>query len=481
MQPMKIGNAELLPSKATVAPNPVSGQAPASGDFRVKWADALTHAGPTAQPQVDGHVHREPITSKAASQALSAKGNSSPVDASHAGLETKQPSALVKKNTEGPGLDGSDSDANPVPVTVLHAPPKGMEDSAIPTRRTGGQQKVSASPRRATNTSHDNVANAGICPASEGTNPNTALPAQFAPEVAIAQSSPLPNSAYPGSMPSVNSAVPGQSEKAIQHVLPASTAPITLQNATGVTQAPGKAETHHAERAVAEVVSQTQATESVANVHAMHSAQDEVTQHSSESPAISIPLTEPKVEGSSDGRKALTASPEVAPHPASSHVLQVIASGPAQLEVGVLDGTHGWLKIRAELSAGGTVDATLGVNAAAHEHLRATLPAMTAYLGSEAVKVNTIAMHRLDARAAAGDGAGMPNSGGRGTEAEQQQPEKSFGAATVTSRPQQEEASEIAAAPAASRYALMRFATLPLRWPIAMQGNNTGTWLSVCA
>ena len=55
---------------------------------------------------------------------------------------------------------------------------------------------------------------------------------------------------------------------------------------------------------------------------------------------------------------------------------QVLASGPARLDVGVFDGTHGWLRIRAELGVGGAVNASLTANAVAHDSLRAVLPEM---------------------------------------------------------------------------------------------------------
>jgi hypothetical protein len=87
---------------------------------------------------------------------------------------------------------------------------------------------------------------------------------------------------------------------------------------------------------------------------------------------------------------------------------QVLASGPARLDVGVFDGTHGWLRIRAELGAGGAVNASLTASAAAHETLRAVLPEMANYLQSEAVSVSRIALHR----AAAGANA-MAATGGQ--------------------------------------------------------------------
>jgi len=73
---------------------------------------------------------------------------------------------------------------------------------------------------------------------------------------------------------------------------------------------------------------------------------------------------------------------------------QVLSAGPTQLEVGVMDGTHGWLQIRAELGAGGSVATSLTGNAAAHAPLQQSVPEMTSYLASESVSVSGIAVHR---------------------------------------------------------------------------------------
>jgi hypothetical protein len=75
--------------------------------------------------------------------------------------------------------------------------------------------------------------------------------------------------------------------------------------------------------------------------------------------------------------------------------LHVVPSGPAQLDVGVLDGTHGWLRIRAELGTGGAVSASLTASALAHEPLKASLSEMVKYLGSESISVTALTVHRF--------------------------------------------------------------------------------------
>ena len=85
---------------------------------------------------------------------------------------------------------------------------------------------------------------------------------------------------------------------------------------------------------------------------------------------------------------------------------QTLLAGAGQLEVGVLDGTHGWLKIRAELGADGAVNAVLTSSTTAHQAVRDTVPAMAGYLASESLKVQKIAVDRVDdAYAKSGDAA----------------------------------------------------------------------------
>jgi hypothetical protein len=88
----------------------------------------------------------------------------------------------------------------------------------------------------------------------------------------------------------------------------------------------------------------------------------------------------------------MTGAEESGAAPNQGH--QMLAAGPRQLEVGLVDGTHGWLQIRAELGAGGAVSASLTGSAAAHEPLRQAVPEMASYLESEAVSVSQIAVHR---------------------------------------------------------------------------------------
>jgi hypothetical protein len=79
---------------------------------------------------------------------------------------------------------------------------------------------------------------------------------------------------------------------------------------------------------------------------------------------------------------------------------RTLLATPMALEVGLANGTQGWLKIRAEMTDGGVVNASLSsATSAGQEMLHRELPALTAYLQEERVAVNTVV---VPANAAAG-------------------------------------------------------------------------------
>jgi hypothetical protein len=70
---------------------------------------------------------------------------------------------------------------------------------------------------------------------------------------------------------------------------------------------------------------------------------------------------------------------------------RTLLATPTALEVGLANGTQGWLKIRAEMTDGGVVNASLSsATSAGQEMLHRELPALTAYLHEERVAVNTV-------------------------------------------------------------------------------------------
>jgi hypothetical protein len=96
----------------------------------------------------------------------------------------------------------------------------------------------------------------------------------------------------------------------------------------------------------------------------------------------------------------------------------MISATPTALEVGVPGGTHGWLKVRAELGGDGTVHASMSSNSATGtEALRRELPQLTSYLHQEQVRVSSVVVHAPHNPAAfssqlSGDGGGQAMNGG---------------------------------------------------------------------
>jgi hypothetical protein len=92
---------------------------------------------------------------------------------------------------------------------------------------------------------------------------------------------------------------------------------------------------------------------------------------------------------------------------------RMLTATPTSLEVGIQNGTHGWLKVRAEMTDGGVVNASVSAaSSAGQEMLHRELPALTAYLQQEKVAVNAVIVHApsfagADARSSSGtDSAG---------------------------------------------------------------------------
>jgi len=104
----------------------------------------------------------------------------------------------------------------------------------------------------------------------------------------------------------------------------------------------------------------------------------------------------------------------------------MLTATPTSLEVGIQNGTHGWLKVRAEMTDGGVVNASVSAaSSAGQEMLHRELPGLTAYLQQEKVAVNAVVVHAPSAAGAdARSAAGMDGAGGqtpqRSNEGEQQ-------------------------------------------------------------
>lgn len=92
---------------------------------------------------------------------------------------------------------------------------------------------------------------------------------------------------------------------------------------------------------------------------------------------------------------------------------RMLMGTPTSLEVGIQNGTHGWLKVRAEMADSGVVNASVSAaSPAGQEMLQRELPALTAYLQEEKVAVNAVVVHApppagTDTRSSPGtDGSG---------------------------------------------------------------------------
>jgi hypothetical protein len=105
---------------------------------------------------------------------------------------------------------------------------------------------------------------------------------------------------------------------------------------------------------------------------------------------------------------------------------RMLAATPTSLEVGIQNGTHGWLKVRAEMTDGGVVNASVSaVSSAGQEMLHRELPGLTAYLQEEKVAVNAVVVHApsaagADARSASGTDGNGGQTAQRSHEGEQQ-------------------------------------------------------------
>jgi hypothetical protein len=94
---------------------------------------------------------------------------------------------------------------------------------------------------------------------------------------------------------------------------------------------------------------------------------------------------------------------------------RTLLATPTTLEVGLANGSQGWLKIRAEMTDGGVVNASLSsATSAGQEMLHRELPALTAYLQEERVAVNTVVVPASPAAGADSRFAGGMNGEGSG-------------------------------------------------------------------
>lgn len=88
--------------------------------------------------------------------------------------------------------------------------------------------------------------------------------------------------------------------------------------------------------------------------------------------------------------------------PESHPDTKTFVATPNVLEVGIADGAHGWLRVRAEVGQSGEVAATvIAASASAADGLHKELPAISAYLAGEQVGVSTLVVSAAAAGAEA--------------------------------------------------------------------------------
>ena len=97
------------------------------------------------------------------------------------------------------------------------------------------------------------------------------------------------------------------------------------------------------------------------------------------------------------GERSISGAAGVPSPTSGSH--RTLFATPTVLEVGVPNGTQGWLKIRAEMAGGGAINASLSTaSPAGQEMLHRELPSLTAYLQQERITVNAVVVHEAAAR-----------------------------------------------------------------------------------
>lgn len=103
-------------------------------------------------------------------------------------------------------------------------------------------------------------------------------------------------------------------------------------------------------------------------------------------PSGNVPATLPASHGGS-GEMSGTIGAQTA---ALSETHRTLVATPTVLEVGIPNGSQGWLKVRAELTGGGVSASLSAASPAGQEMLHRELPALTTYLQQEKVAVSSL-------------------------------------------------------------------------------------------
>lgn len=150
--------------------------------------------------------------------------------------------------------------------------------------------------------------------------------------------------------------------------------------------------------------------------------------------------------------------------------VKTLAATPNLLEVGIDGGTHGWLRVRAELGQSGEVTASMVAGSASQaDTLRRELSAMSTYLAGESVGVSSLVVNAAGAAAGAQDAAMSLGTGAQGSGGDGRAPQGSVGA--------QGGGTDGGGRGSLEESAGLEFGGAEL--PAAMYANGSGNWLSV--
>lgn len=151
---------------------------------------------------------------------------------------------------------------------------------------------------------------------------------------------------------------------------------------------------------------------------------------------------------------------------------RTMVATPTTLEVGVPGGTHGWLKVRAEMAGDGGVHASVSASSdSGAEMLRRELPTLTSFLHQEQVAVSSVVVHASPVPGGSTDLMG----GGGGTHRDMGQQ----GMADAQGGSRHEDAAMRRAVTGAGMGAAEEDGVED--WPLATGYAGAGGWLSVRA
>jgi len=150
--------------------------------------------------------------------------------------------------------------------------------------------------------------------------------------------------------------------------------------------------------------------------------------------------------------------------------LQTLVATPNVLEVGIATGTHGWLRVRAEMGQMGEVTASIGAaSVGAAEGLHKELPAISAYLAGERVGVSSLVVNAAEKGSGTQDATARADSG---TQAGAQSGTGQRGQGGQSGAPQVGRVSD-------TDLPELDFGLAGMSMPLAVQSNGSGGWLSV--